>query len=84
MYTLFAATIARLPHVTVVSLTPDLAETAAKLAAQHALRGADAVYAAVALTVGSILVSLDSEHLTRLVGVVQTATPAAALKLLLR
>ncbi len=76
----FVDTIARLPHVTVVPLTAELAEAAAQLAARHALRGADAVYAAVALAAGFTLVSLDGEHLTRLRSVVPTLTPTAALE----
>ena len=76
----FADTIARLPHVTVVPLTAELAETAAQLAAHHALRGADAVYAAVALSAQCMLISLDAEHLTRLRSVVRTLTPAAMLE----
>ena len=39
-----------------------------RLAAEHGLRGADAVYAAVAIEAGCTLVSLDGEHLTRLPG----------------
>lgn len=78
--TAFVDTIMRLPHVTVVPLTADLAEAAAHLAARHALRGADAVYAAVALAAECTLVSLDGEHLTRLRNVVRTLTPAAALE----
>jgi predicted nucleic acid-binding protein len=49
------------------------------LAAQHGLRGADAVYAAVAHEVGSTLVTLDNEHLTRLVNLITVYTPAVAL-----
>jgi predicted nucleic acid-binding protein len=78
--TAFVDTIVRLPHVTVVPLTADLAEAAAQLAARHALRGADAVYAAVALAAGCTLISLDGEHLARLRNVVPTLTPAAALE----
>jgi predicted nucleic acid-binding protein len=49
------------------------------LAAQHGLRGADAVYAAVAQQAGCTLISLDHEHLTRLVGLISVQTPEAAL-----
>ena len=49
------------------------------LAAQHGLRGADAVYAAVAREAGSTLVTMDNEHLTRLVNLMSVCTPAAAL-----
>lgn len=54
----------RLPNLTLVSLDTTLAEQALQLAAQQGLRGADAVYAAVALKTGYTLVSLDKEHLT--------------------
>jgi hypothetical protein len=43
------------------------------------LRGADAVYAAVAQQAGCTLISLDHEHLTRLGSIVVVRTPAAAL-----
>jgi len=56
-----------------------LARLAVALAAQHGLRGADAVYAAVAAHAGCTLVTLDQEQLNRLAGAVPTRTPAAAL-----
>jgi predicted nucleic acid-binding protein len=68
-----------LPNVTVTVLDAALASRAVSLAAQHGLRGADAVYAAVAAQAGSTLVTLDSEQLTRLSGVIVTQTPSAAL-----
>jgi predicted nucleic acid-binding protein len=49
---------------------------AANLAADYSLRGADAVYATVALAHGCDLVSLDHEHITRLASVLQVRTPA--------
>jgi predicted nucleic acid-binding protein len=52
---------------------------ALELAAQHGLRGADAVYAAVARHAACILISLDNEHLTRLPDIVRVLTPEAAL-----
>lgn len=54
------------------------AQRALELAAQHGLRGADAIYAAVADLAGSTLITLDNEQLTRLVGVVDVCTPATA------
>jgi predicted nucleic acid-binding protein len=75
----FAEAIARLPNVAVITLDLSLSHRALALAAQHGLRGADAIYAAVALQSGSSLITLDKEHLTRLVGVVLAETPAAAL-----
>ena len=75
----FALTLRRLPHVTVRALDEVCALHALTLAAQHGLRGADAVYAAVAHEVGSTLVTLDHEHLTRLVNLITVCTPAVAL-----
>lgn len=68
-----------LPSVIWIALDTVLAERAADLAAQQRLRGADAVYAAVALGYGCELISLDREHLTRLPPIVRTITPADAL-----
>jgi len=75
----FALTLSRLPHVTVRVLDEVCALHALTLAAQHGLRGADAVYAAVAREVGSTLVTLDNERLTRLVNLITVCTPAVAL-----
>ena len=78
----FAIALSRLPHVTVSLLDDVLAVQALTLAAQYGLRGADAVYAAVARAVGSTLVTLDNEHLTRLATLMTVCTPAVALAVL--
>jgi predicted nucleic acid-binding protein len=57
---------------------------AAQLAATHRLRGADAVYAAVAQRADAVLVSHDHEHLTRLAGIIPVLHPAGALAALMR
>ena len=75
----FATAVARLPNVTLLPLDEDLVEQARDLAARNGLRGADAVYAAVAVHAACTVVSLDQEHLTRLTVVVPACTPAAAL-----
>ena len=72
----FAIALSRLPNVTLVPLDAVLAQQALALAAQYGLRGAVAIYAAVALHTGSILLSLDNEHHTRLQGIVSTRMPA--------
>jgi predicted nucleic acid-binding protein len=59
----FATTLGNLPNVTVVSLDDALAYQTLGLAAQYGLRGADAVYAAVAMQTGCTLITLDNEHL---------------------
>jgi predicted nucleic acid-binding protein len=72
----FAQALSQLPNVTFVALDEALALQALTLAAQHSLRGADAVYAAVALQENCTLISLDNEHLMRLTSVLQVRTPA--------
>jgi len=52
------------------------AERAAHLAKAHRLRGADAVYAAVAHAAEATLVTWDLEMLARAVGAVPTLTPS--------
>lgn len=76
----FAEAISRLPNLTFVSLDMILARRSFQLAAKHGLRGADAVYATVALETGYTLVSLDKEHLTRLQDVVIAKKPSDVLK----
>ena len=80
--------IAALPHLTLGGLTAAMARQAAELAASHRVRGADAVYLAVARRYATTLVSRDSEQLARGSGVAvcQTrrkcsATARAATKL---
>jgi predicted nucleic acid-binding protein len=57
-------------------LTESQGETAAAIAAQQFLRGADAVYAALARQLGTPLVTWDNELLERAAAVVPTFTPA--------
>jgi predicted nucleic acid-binding protein len=71
----FFEKLASLPFLRWVSLDLALATKAAGLAADHGLRGADAVYAAVAITHGCEPISLDQEHLTRLASVLRVRTP---------
>src|SRR5207244_6245289 len=75
----FAEAVEQLPNVTVMVVDDLLARLAVGLAARHGLRGADAVYAAVAAHAGCTLITLDQEQLNRLAGTVPTRTPAAAL-----
>jgi predicted nucleic acid-binding protein len=63
------------PGIRLVSLDVSLARTAARLAAQHALRGADAVYVAVAALLGLGLVTWDLELQRRGSAVVAVTDP---------
>jgi predicted nucleic acid-binding protein len=62
-----------------VSLDTQLAHQASYVAAEHSLRGSDAVYAAVALQFGTTLITLDQEQHQRVATVLVTRTPAEAL-----
>jgi predicted nucleic acid-binding protein len=75
----YARASAELPHLTFVSLTLALARQAAELAAGHGLRGADAVYLAVARRYGTTLVSRDDEQRARGSAVAMCQTPEEAL-----
>ena len=74
-----ARSVRNLPGQTWVALDAALADEATRVAAEHRLRGADAVYAAVACRYGTTLVTRDREQLTRVPPVVSTITPEEAL-----
>ena len=75
----FAYQLSRLPNLMLITLDPVQAQQAAETAAQHRLRGSDAVYAAVALRFGTALVTLDREQHERLTGVLTTYYPLEAI-----
>jgi predicted nucleic acid-binding protein len=74
-----ALAIQHLPNLTLVSLDEPLAASAAEMAALYRLRGADAVYAAVAKLHQATLVTMDHQQLERLTGVLPVMQPAQAL-----
>lgn len=74
-----AANLRKLPHLVLTPLDETLARQAADIAAQHRLRGSDAVYAAAALRFGSTLVTLDLEQRARVANVIPSRLPAEAL-----
>ena len=74
-----AAALHGLPNQTLVLLDEALADRAIALAAIARLRGADAVYAAVAQQYGITLITLDRQQLDRLPPLVNTARPADVL-----
>jgi predicted nucleic acid-binding protein len=67
------------PHGTFVTIDGTLAEEAADIAADYALRGMDAIYVAVARQYGCTLVTLDAEIEQRVGSIVTVQTPAALL-----
>ena len=74
-----AAALRGLPNQTLVPLDEALTDHAIVLAATARLRGADAVYAAVAQRYGTTLITLDRQQLNRLPPLVSTALPADVL-----
>jgi predicted nucleic acid-binding protein len=66
-------------NLTLIPIDDSLAQEAAELAADYALRGADATYVAVARRHNCTLVSLDREQRERSAAIVTTRTPAEAL-----
>ena len=79
----FVVRLSRLPYLRFVPLTRSLALAAASLAADYRLRGADAVYVAVARQFGTTLVTLDDQQRTRAATSISTRTPTEALAELL-
>ena len=75
----FAMAVRDLPNLILVPLDDSLAVAAAELAARYRLRGADAVYAAVAKYHPATLVTNDRQQLERLSGVLPVMRPAQAL-----
>lgn len=63
------------PGIELVSLDLSLARRAAQIAVDHRLRGADAVYVAVADAFDAALISRDQEMLKRCPAAVETMTP---------
>ena len=66
-------------NLTLITMDDSLAQAAAEIAADYALRGADATYVAVARRHNCTLVSLDREQRERAAAIVITRTPAEAL-----
>lgn len=63
-------------NVRLVALDDQLGSDAARIAADYRLRGADAVYIAVALALGFPLYTWDEEQLTRAAALIPTFRPS--------
>ncbi|MCD6344259.1 MAG: type II toxin-antitoxin system VapC family toxin [Anaerolineae bacterium] len=77
-----AAHLRRLPGHRFIAVDGALSGLAARLAAEYRLRGCDAIYAALALREGAILITWDKQQRERIASVVETLTPTAALAVL--
>lgn len=67
--------IQQLATLRLVSIDPPLGRLASRLAADHALRGADAAYVAMAQRLGLPLITLDLEQLPRPPAVASVGEP---------
>jgi predicted nucleic acid-binding protein len=63
------------PNLRLEAVDEPMGTLAARLAAENALRGADAVYVATALRLGLPLVSLDQQQLDRAQAVITVISP---------
>ena len=70
-----AQQVLRVPTLQLVSIGVDLGDFAAAVASTYRLRGADALYVAVARRLQVPLVSWDQEQVTRIKGFVEAYTP---------
>jgi predicted nucleic acid-binding protein len=68
-------TLARFPLLRVVPLDAEVIETATDLAARLGLRGADAIYVAIAYQLDFPLLTWDREQLTKTAGYIQSLHP---------
>jgi len=80
--TRYAESVISLPYLTMVALDERFSRRAIVTATQHQLRGADALYVAVASQYGAHLVTLDAEQLRRAPAAVHACKPEAAAALL--
>ena len=71
--------VTQLPNARLVPVDLELAEFGAETAADYRLRGADALYVAVASRLGLPLVTWDQEQLERGRGAAETMTPQESL-----
>jgi predicted nucleic acid-binding protein len=76
----FATQLALFPILQLIPLDIGLAHQAVELAATYRLRGADAVYAAVARRFAAVLVTRDRQQRERLADVLTTRSPEEALE----
>ena len=73
-----------IPGIIFLPLDTSVVQTAIHLARTYRLRGADAVYAAIAARYSARLVTVDREMLTRLPGAITVMQPQAALDMIRR
>ncbi len=76
----FVKELKQIPNFVFVPIDRELADLASKLAAEHKLRGCDAIYVAVASSFNAKLISLDEQQRERAAECVEAVTPQEELK----
>jgi predicted nucleic acid-binding protein len=71
----FVQELRNFPNTTFIDVDETVAKLAVEVAADHRLRGSDALYAAVALRFGTELITLDREQLDRLPKLLSVRAP---------
>ena len=69
--------ILRMPTMQLINVDTSMGQLAAKIASEHKLRGADAIYVATAQRLDVALISWDHEQLARASSIITTTTPAS-------
>lgn len=71
-----ASRILAFPRLSLVAVDPQLGQAAARIAAEHRLRGADAIYVALAEQLDIALMTWDNEQIARGQSVIQVGNPS--------
>jgi predicted nucleic acid-binding protein len=76
----FVRELKQVPNIVFVPVDRELADAAARLAAEYRLRGCDSIYVAVAAMFSAKLISLDEQQLVRAPDCIDASTPQDELK----
>jgi len=76
----FVKELKQIPNIVFVPIDRELADEAARFAAEYRLRGCDAIYVAVASMFSVKLISLDEQQLVRAKDCIDASTPQDELK----
>jgi predicted nucleic acid-binding protein len=76
----FVKELKQIPNIVFVPIDRELADEAARFAAEYRLRGCDAIYVAVASMFSAKLISLDEQQLVRAKDCIDASTPQDELK----
>jgi predicted nucleic acid-binding protein len=76
----FVETLRQLPNFVFVPIDRELSNSSSKLAAEHRLRGCDAIYVGVASFFDAKLITLDKEQMKRILAHINASTPEEELK----